>query len=139
MSVTMKEWGLRGGGTHFQRRTFSAGTYFALPWGTFRSTLVVLRGVGIRSAISVAESFVLKFVRTVMVYSTLDFPCSTTLGMTFSGRLTSRVDRYLKSSFDEYTDGRSGVVTTHFINSNSPSGGMNVILRSASNLPNRTH
>ena len=49
---------------------FSAGTYFALPLATLQSTLVVLRGVGMRTTTFVADSLLPKFVLTVMTYDT---------------------------------------------------------------------
>ena len=75
--------------------TFSAGTYFAFPFALLQSTVVVLRGVGIRSTTFVAESLLLKFALTVTVYDTCDVPISFTVGMTRSGSLTFDVDLYL--------------------------------------------
>lgn len=82
--------------SYFHKRTFSEGVYFAFPCWNLGSTFVALSGVGIRSVISVAYSFELKFVRIVTLYSTFVLPCSTTVGITFKGRLTSRVHRYLE-------------------------------------------
>jgi hypothetical protein len=56
--------------TYFHTTTFSAGTYFAFPFATLQSTVVVFRGVGIRRTTPVAESFVLKLAFTVTAYDT---------------------------------------------------------------------
>jgi hypothetical protein len=79
--------------THFHMTTFSAGTYFALPLATLLSTVVVFRGVGIRKMTSVADSLLLKFALTEIVYDTCVVPISVTLGMIRSGSLTFEVDR----------------------------------------------
>ena len=81
--------------THFQMTTFSAGTYFALPFCTLQSTFVVFRGVGIRKTTLVADSFGLKFVLTLTMYDTCDVPISVIVGITLIGKLTFEVDRYL--------------------------------------------
>ena len=81
--------------TYFHIMTFSAGTYFALPFATLQSTLVVLSGVGIRTTTFVAESLLLKFVLTVTTYDTCVVPISLTVGMTRNGNFTFEVDRYL--------------------------------------------
>lgn len=81
--------------THFHTTTFSAGTYFALPLGTLQSTVVVLRGVGIRMTTLVAESLLLKLVFTVTAYDTCVVPISLTVGRTRNGSFTFEVERYL--------------------------------------------
>lgn len=87
--------GGRGARTYFQMITFSSGTYFPLPVAHLTSTVVVFSGVGIRRTMSVALSLLLNVVRTATVYSTLDRPCSTTIGWIRRGRFTLVVDRYL--------------------------------------------
>lgn len=83
---------------YFHTTTFSAGTYFALPLGTLQSTVVVLRGVGIRRTTLVAESLLLKLVLTVTTYDTCVVPISFTVGIIRSGSFTFEVDLYLRKS-----------------------------------------
>ena len=76
----------------------SAAIYFALPRETLQSTFAVLSGVGIFRLTFVAANFDEKVVRTRMVYSTLVFPISSTMGCTLKGRFTFVVERYLTMS-----------------------------------------
>lgn len=125
--------------------TFSAGTYFAFPIWTLHDTFVVFNGVGILNITLLALSFGSKFALRWTVYSTLDLVGSTTWVWSLKGRLMFVVERYLEtiekirvSQFEPMLFTRQNV-GTYFINSNSPSGGMKLIDRSESNLPNRTH
>jgi len=104
----------------FHKMWFSPGTYFALPTPTLHSTLVVLRGVGIFKTTLFAFSFASNVARNWIVYSTRDFVGSTTCAWRRKGRLMLDVERYRMSS-------------------NSPSGGIKLMDRSESNLPNLTH
>lgn len=83
---------------YFQTITFSAGTYFAFPFCTLQSTLVVFKGVGIRRTTLVADNLGLKFVRMLTIYDTWVVPISVTVGNTLSGKLMFEVDRYLLKS-----------------------------------------
>jgi hypothetical protein len=114
---------------------FSAGTYLAFPIGTFTCAPVVLRGVGIRSTTLLAFSLPSKFARRCIVYSTRDLVGSVTCVCSLNGRLILDVDRYLPIS----TSHKCEMDDPHLMSSNSPSGGMKLIDRSESNLPNRTH
>ncbi len=109
----MMSTGVSGWETYFQTTTFSAGTYFAFPSATLQSTLVVLRGVGIRMITLVAESLLLKFVLTATTYETCVVPISFTVAMTFRGSLTFVVDRYLSSS-------RARKYTSHRVRGSGP-------------------
>lgn len=80
----------------------------------------VFGGVGILTSIFCPISVDLKFDLTITLTSILPFPVSLTSGMTRKGRLISLVVRYL-------------------ISSNSPSGGINDIEWSDSNLLSFTH
>jgi hypothetical protein len=114
---------------------FSAGTYLAFPIGTFTCAPVVLRGVGIRRTTLFALSLPSKFARRCIVYSTRDLVGSVTCVCSLNGRLILDVDRYLPISMTL----RIEMDHAHLMSSNSPSGGMKLIERSESNLPNRTH
>ena len=94
--------------------------YLALPTWTLQSTLVVLSGVGMRRTMLLALSLGEKLALSCIVYSTLLLPTSSTIGWTLNGKLTFDVERYR-------------------ISSNSPSGGMKLIVRSESNFPSLTH
>jgi hypothetical protein len=117
---------------------FSPGTYFAFPIPTLVLTLVVFSGVGILRMTLLALSFESNAALRCIVYSTRDFVGSVTCVCSLNGRLILDVDRYLMQAFSSDCS-RSVQVDTHFISSNSPSGGMNEIERSVSNLPNLTH
>jgi hypothetical protein len=69
------------------------------------------------------------------VYSTRDLVGSVTCVCSLNGRLILDVDRYLPIS----TSHKCEMDDPHLMSSNSPSGGMKLIDRSESNLPNRTH
>jgi len=114
---------------------FSAGTYLALPIGTFTCAPVVLRGVGILRTTLFAFNFPSKFALRCIVYSTRDLVGSVTCVCSLNGRLMLDVDRYLLIS----TSAKAQMDGPHLMSSNSPSGGMKLIDRSESNLPNRTH
>ena len=75
--------------------TFSAGTYFALPFGTLQSTVVVFKGVGMRRMTFVALNLALKLAFTVTMYETAVVPFSVIVGRIRNGRLTLVVERYL--------------------------------------------
>ena len=124
--------------THFHTIMFSAGTYFAFPTPTLLFTLVVFNGVGILNTTLLAFSLGSNDARRWMVYSTRDLVGSVTWVCSRNGRLIFVVDRYL---LDVRTQDLTseGMELTHFMSSNSPSGGINEIDRSVSNLPNRTH
>ena len=70
-----------------------------------------------------------------MTYSTRDLVGSVTCVWRRKGRAMLEVERYLGVSHDSADDKEK----THFMSSNSPSGGMKLIDRSESNLPSRTH
>jgi hypothetical protein len=106
-------------GPYFQTIALSAGTYFALPVDDTMLVLAVLSGVGIRTTTSVAASLEEKLALTRIWYSILLFPTSLTTGWMRNGRLMFSVVRYC-------------------ISSNSPSGGMKLIVRSVLNLPSLT-
>ena len=74
---------------------FSAGTYFAFPTTTLHSTFVVFSGVGILNTIPFALSLASKLALRLIVYSTLDFETSLTIGWRRKGRLMLVVERYL--------------------------------------------
>ena len=59
--------------------------------------MVVFSGVGIRRTTFVAESLLLKFALTVIVYETCVVPISVTVGMMRRGSLTLDVERYLEA------------------------------------------
>jgi hypothetical protein len=122
-------------GTYFHTIIFSAGTYLAFPIGTFTCAPVVLRGVGILRTTLFAFSFPSKFARRCIVYSTRDLVGSVTCVCSLNGKLILDVDRYLLVS----TSNNIQMDDPHLMSSNSPSGGMKLIDRSESNLPNRTH
>ena len=82
-------------GTYFHTIMFSAGTYLALPIGTFTCAPVVLRGVGILRTTLFAFNFPSKFARRCIVYSTRDLVGSVTCVCSLNGRLMLDVDRYL--------------------------------------------
>ena len=113
--------------------------YRALPIATWHLTLVVLSGVGMRSTTCVALSLESKLARTRTVYSTRDLDTSSTIGCTLKGKLTLLVHRYLFAmEVSDIVHARPNHAA-HLINSNSPSGGMKLMLRSTSYLPNLTH
>lgn len=82
-----------------------------------------------------------KLARSEMLYSTFDFPISSTMGCTLKGKLTLVVERYLQGGLDSVSRPCvvSSALVTHLISSNSPSGGVKLILLSTSYLPNLTH
>ncbi len=93
-----------------------------------------MRGVGIRRHKPVALNFESNAAFTVIVYDTLEVPFSETVGMTLMGRCIPDVDRYL------YERERQEQMTklSYFMSSNSPSGGMKLMIRSDSNSSSRT-
>ena len=126
--------------THFHTTTFSAGTYLALPFATLQSTVVVFNGVGILSTTLVADSLFPKFALTVTAYETCVVPISFTVGMTRNGSLILDVHRYLPGRMIILVKVlRDTSKTVHLISSNSPSGGIKLIVRVESNSVSRTH
>lgn len=123
--------------THFQTTTFSPGTYLAFPFTTLQSTVVVFNGVGMRRTTFVAESLLLKFAFKVIVYETCVVPTSVTVAITRSGNLTFEVERYLHTGQCEQTYISDRWI--YRISSNSPSGGIKLIVRVASKSFSRTH
>lgn len=128
----------------FQIMQFSEGAYLALPPDpTFTSTLAEFSGVGIRKMTLLAYNLGEKFALTLIMYSTRVFPISFTTGCTLNGKLTFSVERYLiieqsiMLPFVVVFPSRSQF--THLISSNSPSGGIKLMVLSVSNFPSLTH
>mmetsp|Transcript_9182 Transcript_9182/g.17512 ORF Transcript_9182/g.17512 Transcript_9182/m.17512 type:complete len:238 (-) Transcript_9182:545-1258(-) len=97
-----------------------SGSYLARPKEFLILALEVFLGTGIFTTTCVANNWSEKLAMILTFIETLvKLASSCTAGMTLNGRLILSVTRYL-------------------INSNSPSGGINVMVRSASNLPKRT-
>ena len=104
-----------------QSIVWSAELYSAEPKPTFGITLAVLGGTGIFSSTFCADTCLLKFAITLMlIFSVVSLyasrPARAPTISSYTGRM--RNGRLMFS------------VTRYFISSNSPSGGMNVIVRS---------
>mmetsp|Transcript_4492 Transcript_4492/g.9971 ORF Transcript_4492/g.9971 Transcript_4492/m.9971 type:complete len:242 (-) Transcript_4492:645-1370(-) len=109
-------------GNFFIRQTiaFCSGSYFARPNEFLIFDLDVFFGTGTLITTCVANSFSEKLAMTLRLIEHLVCPSSCTAGISRKGMFTLSLTLYL-------------------ISSNSPSGGMKVIVLSASNFPNLTH
>mmetsp|Transcript_68393 Transcript_68393/g.190079 ORF Transcript_68393/g.190079 Transcript_68393/m.190079 type:complete len:221 (+) Transcript_68393:281-943(+) len=98
---------------------FWSGSNFARPAPTLMFVRAVLGGTGTLTTTSVADLSASNWAVTFTLNVTLDFPSSCIAGISRNGNFMLSETRYR-------------------ISSNSPSGGMNVIVRSESNFPRRT-
>jgi hypothetical protein len=98
----------------------SPGSYLARPRPQVIRALAVVGGMGILTTTPVAFLSMLKSALILRFTKSLVFPSSVIVGIRRKGCAAAFVTRYRMSS-------------------NSPSGGMKVIVRSVSNFPSRTH
>lgn len=104
----------------------------------------VFGGVGILTSIFCPIRVDLKFDLTMTFTSILPLPVSLTSGMTLNGRLMSLVVLYFINFYKKQKNPLKVLVSTVelegiWFTSNSPSGGIKLILWSDSNLLNLTH